>query len=181
MDKSQEFFEERHQSDIHEDEENDQLQSLLSRLQNIAACFRNGFPEARFFLNRTWNNETSNQEAADDQDGESIIHTFIILSIFCSIVLLLVVRSRYSSSNQTRLVDLGVLMHSGLLFSRGGSWISCKQDVRAVAQAGERKKRQTQHRGSAVSTSSWSPVRRVPSWTAEHYAPTIHLENETTV
>ena len=94
MDKSEEFFEERHQSDIREDEDNDKLRNILTSLQNIAACFRNGFPEARFFLNQTWNNETFGQELSEDQDGESIFHTFIILSIFCFIVLLLVVRSR---------------------------------------------------------------------------------------
>lgn len=82
------------------------IDDILRRLQKIASCFRNAFPEIRFLINDT-NNSTDDFDGSSlaEEDGDSIFHTIIIVIVFCFVVLVLVTRS-----------------------SRGGPWASCKRD-----------------------------------------------------
>ncbi|OQV11620.1 hypothetical protein BV898_14043 [Hypsibius exemplaris] len=136
MDKSDEFFEVNYGEPI-----DPAVQNILARLRNMAACFRNAFPETQLLLNQT-GNATAWDSVAGGSDGEpsgdSILHTVVILSVFCLVVLLLVVRS-----------------------SRGGSWTSCRVDAAAVA---------AQNRAAKDAMKKLNAIpARVPSWTGYEY------------
>ncbi|XP_055334896.1 uncharacterized protein LOC129585964 [Paramacrobiotus metropolitanus] len=105
MDKSQEFFE----SDTVTLSPDPETAGFLERLTKLALCVRNAFPEIPSLNITNTTNSDYDYNSNSDEEGDSILNTVVILSIFCSLVLLLVVRS-----------------------SRGGSWTSCKADIEAV-------------------------------------------------
>jgi hypothetical protein len=103
MDKSEEFFEETGYNST----KAALIQDLLVRLKNIANCFRRGFSELTPAGNSSFNEtmwETDYSTSSwPEEEGDIFVHTIVLVSIFCCIALLLVIRS-----------------------SRGGSCTSCK-------------------------------------------------------
>ncbi|OQV16458.1 hypothetical protein BV898_09448 [Hypsibius exemplaris] len=107
MDKSEEFFE-----DTVDPTDNSTkaaaIRDLLTRLKTIASCFRTGFPElARSANNSAFNNDSNwwgtDYSTWNEDEGDTLIHTIVVVTMICCVGLLLVIRS-----------------------SRGGSCTSCK-------------------------------------------------------